>query len=262
MVGKKLLSQSNLLKELKLDNSKKTAIIFPHIFWDGTFFFGQDLFKNYIDWYKETLKAAKENQNLNWIIKSHPSNLIKNNRDKISNNKEEPELKIIKELFNEIPDNFTYLSSSSKINTFQLFEFLDFCFTIRGTVGIEAALKNKIVITAGTGRYDDRGFTYNFKDKQDYYEFINNLHNFKHTKKDVVKNAEKFAYIAFICKTFEINSANFFYEKDNLASLNLEIDYDQINNGKFINSMNNIQEWVEGKHADYFIDPCNEWKIK
>ena len=38
MVGKKLLSQSNLLKELKLDNSKKTAIIFPHIFWDGTFF--------------------------------------------------------------------------------------------------------------------------------------------------------------------------------------------------------------------------------
>ena len=99
------------------------------------------MFKNYIDWYKETLKAAKENQNLNWIIKSHPSNLIKNNRDKISNNKEEPELKIIKELFNEIPDNFTYLSSSSKINTFQLFEFLDFCFTIRGTVGIEGSIK-------------------------------------------------------------------------------------------------------------------------
>ena len=81
-------------------------------------------------------------------------------------------------------------------------------------------------------------------------------------QKKIVKNAEKFAYIAFICKTFEINSANFFYEKDNLASLKLEIDYDQINNDKFINSMNNIQEWVEGKHGDYFIDPCNEWKIK
>ena len=213
MVGKKFLDFDFLSNKLKLDRNKKTAIIFPHIFWDGTFFFGKDLFKNYIDWYRETLKAAYKNKNLNWIIKSHPSNIIKNNRDNISNNKEEPELTIIKEFFDNIPEHFRYLGSSTEINTFQLFEFLDYCFTIRGTVGIEAALRNKVVITAGTGRYDNRDFTYNFDDKKKYFEFINNLHNFKHTKKDIVKNAEKFAYIAFICKTFDLTLANFFFRK-------------------------------------------------
>ena len=183
-------------------------------------------------------------------------------KDKISNNKEEPELAIIKEMFNNIPEHFRYLASNSKINTFQLFEFLDYCFTIRGTVGIEAALRDKIVITAGTGRYDNRDFTYNFDNKDKYFELISNLHNFKHTKKDIVKNAEKFAYIAFICKTFELPSANFFYEKDNLANLNLEIDYNKINNDiMFNNSINELHNWIDGKYNDYFKDPNEEWKI-
>ena len=262
MVGKKFLDLDSLSNQLNLDRDKKTAIIFPHIFWDGTFFFGKDLFKNYIDWYRETLRAANENKNLNWIIKSHPSNIIKNNRDNISNNKEEPELTIIKELFDNVPNHFRYIGSNSKINTFQLFDFLDYCFTIRGTVGIEAALKNKIVVTAGTGRYDNRDFTYNFNNKINYFKFISNLHNFKHTKKNVVKNAEKFAYIAFICKTFELNSANFFFKKDNLANLNLEIDYNKINSDvKFNNSIKELHNWIDGKYSDYFKDPIDEWKI-
>lgn len=262
MVGKKFLDLDSLTSQLNLDRDKKTAIIFPHIFWDGTFFFGKDLFKNYIDWYRETLKAANDNKNLNWIIKSHPSNFIKNNRDNISNNKEEPELTIIKELFGNVPKHFRYIGSNSKISTFQLFEFLDYCFTIRGTVGIEAALRNKIVITAGTGRYDNRDFTYNFNNKNKYFEFISNLHNFKHTKKDIVKNAENFAYIAFICKTFELKAANFFFEKDNLANLNLKIDYNKINSDiKFNNSIKELHNWIDGKYSDYFKDPNDEWKI-
>ena len=262
MIGKKFSDNHDLFKQLKLDERKKTAIIFPHIFWDGTFFFGKDLFDNYVDWYRETLKLAYLNKNLNWVIKSHPSNFIKNNRDNISNNGEEPELSIIKNLFNEIPENFTYLSSSSKINTYQLFEILDYCFTIRGTVGIEAALKNKVVITAGTGRYNDRGFTYNFNKKDKYFEFIKNLHNFEHTKNDIVKNAEKFAYIAFMCKTFELKSANFSYNKDDKASLNLDIQYDQLDRAEFKHSVRNLTEWINNKYSDYFFDPCNEWKLK
>ena len=262
MIGKNFSNNNDLINQLKLNERKKTAIIFPHIFWDGTFFFGKDLFDNYIDWYRETLKSAYKNKNLNWIIKSHPSNFIKNNRDKISNNTEEPELSIIKELFGKVPENFTFIGSSSKINTFQLFEILDYCFTIRGTVGIEAALRNKIVITAGTGRYDNRGFSYNFDSKEKYFEFIKNLHNFEHTKNDIVRNAEKFAYIAFMCKTFELKSANYFYNKDDKASLNLNIQFDQLDNTDFIHSIRDLSKWVDDKYSDYFFDPCNEWKLK
>ena len=158
-------------------------------------------------------------------------------------------------MFDKIPENFIFIGSNSKINTFQLFEILDYCFTIRGTVGIEAALRNKVVITAGTGRYNNRGFTYNFDNKEKYFEFIRNLHNFKHTRDDIVKNAEKFAYIAFICKTFELKSANYFYDKDDKASLNLNIQYDQLGNTDFKISTRNLSEWIDEKYSDYFLIP-------
>ncbi len=74
--NKKLYSREDLLSQLKLDTSKKTAVIFPHMFWDATFFYGEDLFEDYYDWFVNVLKVAAENKNLNWIIKIHPANVI------------------------------------------------------------------------------------------------------------------------------------------------------------------------------------------
>ena len=258
-VGKKVLNIEELKTELNVNASQKIAIIFPHIFWDGTFFFGKDLFGDYIEWYKETLIAANKNKNLKWIIKSHPSNIIKNNREKISNKKIDPELKIIYDLFGDIPDHFEYLSSKSKISSIRLFDILDFCFTIRGTVGIEAALKNKIVITAGTGRYNNRGFTINFDNKEKYFEMISNLHLFKNNNTEIKSNAEKFAYISFICKTIQFNPARFFYKKNNIADLNLKINYQEFDKKSYRDKLIKFNNWMDNSDSDYFEDPCNEW---
>ena len=38
MVGKNLRNIKDILTEIGIKNSKKNAVIFPHIFWDGTFF--------------------------------------------------------------------------------------------------------------------------------------------------------------------------------------------------------------------------------
>ena len=207
-------------------------------------FFGKDLFKNYVEWYKETLKAANENKNLNWIIKSHPSNFIKNNRDKVSN-KIEQELKIINELFGEMPKHFTYIDSNSKIKTSQLIEFLDYCFTIRGTVGIEAALKNKIVITAGTGRYDQEDLLIILMIKN-YFNIISNLHNFEHTNKDVVKMQKNLLIFLLFVKLLSLIQLIFFYE-NHLANLNFEINYEELNNNlNFDNSIIELHQWVNG----------------
>tara|TARA_X000000950_G_scaffold180078_1_gene218398 strand:- start:18917 stop:20614 length:1698 start_codon:yes stop_codon:yes gene_type:complete len=261
MIGKKIYSFEKLKKELKLDDKKKIAIIFPHIFWDGTFFFGKDLFKDYIEWYKETLIAAEENKNINWVIKSHPSNVIKNNREKISNKIIEPELKIIYDLFGKLPSHFRYMSSQSEISTVNLFELLDFCFTIRGTVGIEAALKNKIVITAGTGRYNDRGFTFNYENKEKYFEQVKNLHYLEYNNENIKENAKKFAYIAFTCKTIDLDILDFYYKQNKFADLDFSINIDKLNSPQHIRSINFFNSWLENDSLDYFQDPCKEWYI-
>ena len=46
------------------------------------FFFGKDIFLDYEEWFKETLKIMIKNKEINWIIKAHPANSVKDYRDK------------------------------------------------------------------------------------------------------------------------------------------------------------------------------------
>ena len=47
----------------------------------GTFFYGTDLFGSYEEWFVETMKIACANPHVNWIVKIHPANIVKNVRD-------------------------------------------------------------------------------------------------------------------------------------------------------------------------------------
>ncbi|MBI3392624.1 MAG: hypothetical protein HY039_05490 [Nitrospirae bacterium] len=78
---KRFFAADELCRMLRLDPPKKTAVIFPHIVWDGTFFYGTDLFENYEEWLVETVRAACGNDRVNWLVKIHPANVVKNARD-------------------------------------------------------------------------------------------------------------------------------------------------------------------------------------
>ena len=54
------------IKKFNLDPNKKIGDYF-RIFWDGTFY-GEDLFIDYEDWFRETLKVMIK-KDVNWIIK-------------------------------------------------------------------------------------------------------------------------------------------------------------------------------------------------
>ena len=256
MVGKNLTNNKDILNEIGIKNSKKNAVIFPHIFWDGTFFYGDDLFSSYEEWFQQTIKFAEKNKNINWIIKSHPSNLTKNYQDKIKEIKIEQELEHIIKLFGKLPDNFYYLSSKSKINTYFLLDMLDYCLTVRGTVGIEAAMRGKPVITAGTGRYENKGFTNNFMDLNAYRNTIINLHKFNSNLVQAKELANKFAYLSLICKNYSPKNFNFFYTKDVKSKIKTTQIYNQFSDE---NSDYELVKWLSNLDEDYFNDPLNQW---
>lgn len=256
MVGKNLTDPKQILDEIGIQNTKKIAVIFPHIFWDGTFFYGNDLFSSYEEWFKQTLKLAEKNKNINWIIKAHPSNQIKNYQDNIKEKLVEPELEHILGLFGKLPKNIFYLSSKSKINTYFLLDIIDYCLTVRGTVGIEAAMRGKEVITAGTGRYENKGFTSNFMNLTDYQNTILNLHQFKSGLGQVKELSYKFAYISLICKNYSPKDFNFFYTPDFKSKLQVSVNNIQNLNE---NTENDIVNWLSNSDEDYFKDPLNEW---
>ncbi len=233
---------------LKLDRAKKTAVIFSHIFWDGTLFWGTDLFGTYETWFVETVKAACANTRVNWIVKVHPANIIKNARDGVTT--EPSELAAIREYIGTLPAHITMVPPDSPINTLSLFDVMDYCVTVRGTVGIEAAAFGIPVLTAGTGRYDRLGFTIDSDSKADYLKRLACIEEIPPLS-DIERNlAERFAYGLFKLRPLTLKTVTLEYQRDQRASLSTKFQSagSDIRNAPDLGA---FAEWVRSGREDF-----------
>lgn len=171
--GKTLKTPDEVIKQLGLDPSKKTAVIFSHIAWDAAFFFGSCIFGDFESWLFETVKFVIQNgSNLNWIVKLHPYNAFKLQRE---TKDEESEMRLLRPLF-PLPEHVKIMRADTDINTQSLFPLVDYVLTVNGTVGMEFPCFGIPAVVAGTGRYDHRGFTIDAHSKEEYFEILSRLH--------------------------------------------------------------------------------------
>jgi hypothetical protein len=243
-----------LTKRLALDPLKKTAFIFPHIFWDGTFFWGEDLFDDYEQWYCEVLKIARGNTNLNWVVKVHPANLVKDVRDKFS--AEHSEVTAMKRVLGKKPEHIHLLEASSDISTLSLFSVMDFCLTVRGTIGIEAAYRGIPVLTAGTGRYDRLGFTVDFDDKEAYLSQLAKLETLPPLTSEQIDLARKLAFGTFALRPTPLSSVRFSFRQDAVASLDATLVADDTAALQTAPDIVALGDWILSGKDDF----CN-WEL-
>ncbi len=210
------VTSGELRARLGLDANRKTAVIFPHIFWDGTFFWGIDLFSSYAEWFVETVRAAAANTGLNWIVKVHPAHRVKNAREGID--AECSEMVAIRQHFGELPSHIRLMPADSDINTFSLFDVMDYCVTVRGTVGIEAATFGIPALTAGSGRYDRRGFTIDSTSRSEYLNRIAHIQDIPRLSDRERELAQRYAYGLFVRRPLRLSTVTLEYQKDAKAS--------------------------------------------
>jgi hypothetical protein len=251
--GRKFHKKSELIKKMSLDPNKKTAIIFSHIFWDATFFWGSDIFKDYEDWFVETIKAAMKNKNLNWVIKVHPANEIKNKRDKHTG--ESSEMKAIKKVMENIPEHIQILEEKSNISTNSLFSVMDYCLTVRGTIGIESALHGKVVITAGTGRYNGMGFTNDYSNSADYLTALSRIHTMPTMSNKSLELAEKYTYAVFLCRPTQLQTVKARFIQNEFATLAVDLCVDSHEALATMPDINRVTDFLLSDKEDFFLCP-------
>ena len=217
-----IISSDEVRERLKLDPSRKTAVVFSHILWDATFFFGDNLFQDYEVWLLETIKAACANPKLNWIVKLHPDYTWKLARTGAK--LDEPE--ILKRQFGMLPDHVQLMLPDSSINTYSLFQVSDYCVTVRGTAGIEMACFGKPVLTAGTGRYSGLGFTLDSHSAEEYRSHLSKLHAEPPMDAERTALARRFAYGLYKLRPFRHTSFSSRVDKKNSPSHPLFLNYD------------------------------------
>ncbi len=175
MTGKREASPDEVRAALGLDPGKKTAVIFSHMAWDAAFFFGTQLYEDFETWLFETVKfVAAECPDLNWIVKLHPFNVFKLQREGVED-PEESEMALLRRLM-PLPDHVRIMRADTPISTRSLFPLVDYVLTVNGTVGMEFPCFGVPAVVAGTGRYSGRGFTVDPSSRQEYLAILRRLH--------------------------------------------------------------------------------------
>jgi hypothetical protein len=128
---------------------------------------------------------------------------------------------------------------------------LDYCLTVRGTVGIEAAALGIRTLTAGTGRYDRHGFTKDFETTENYLRQIRMLHELPPPTKEEIERALRYAYGVFLLRptpTLALNSAN-----DLDEGAKLRVRFNVRNDGEFLRSpeVSKLADWIGTEREDF-----------
>jgi hypothetical protein len=225
---------------LSLDPQRKTAIVFPHISWDASFGRGDGLFPSYDEWLVATVQAACANKELQWVVRIHPGHVGKHT---ITLRVDEEAMLLAR--FGSLPKHVSLIPAHSDISTLSLFPIMDYCLTVRGTVGLEAACRSIPVVTGGTGRYDRRGFTIDSATPREYLERIARLQDVSRLSPMQVELAERFAYGLFLLRPLPLSSSVLVYDKrsrvENMANP-VEI------------KLHNRRDWEEARDLRAFVD--------
>ena len=166
-IKKNNLDINDLYNYLNWDKSKKTCVIFGHNLFDGNYNNSWRIFRDNLTWLRETLLFIKDlKPEINWLYKDHPSeygseyvnasNTIKTFYDIIGS----------QENIKVFPKNF---------NSVLLKDVANCVLTSQGSVGIEYPCFGIPAITAGDSFYGGLGFSYNPKNKDQYFDLITDM---------------------------------------------------------------------------------------
>jgi len=240
--------RATLCARLGLEAGRPTVLVFPHIFWDGTFFWGRDVFDDYEAFFTETMKVAYRTPNVNWIVKVHPANLVKNKRDGVTGRL--GELRVLDSLGPK-PPHIHVIDASSDISTLSLFEVGDVCVTVRGTVGLEAACFGLTTITAGTGRYDHLGFTIDPETPREFLDTIAQAHKIPRRTPDLIERARRYAYGILLERPTHFECIRFNFAQDSVATTRIEIDpSSQLSESREVIAMMN---YINSEKEDFLV---------
>lgn len=232
-----------------IKDGRRVCILFPHIYWDATFFWGSSLFSDYKSWLFETLVAAKANKDVLWVVKVHPANRVKNSRDNV---KICLELDTIREAgIDPESENFLIIGEESDISTLSLLEHADSVLTVRGTVGWEAPFLNVAAYAAGTGRYDGLGFLRIPESREAWVNLIGQMHSQPPCTPAEQLAATIYARSLLIDRCYTPELIEFGYSRDNNARMWARIHVEKLKGNDFPDHL--IKNYLSSELPEFFV---------
>lgn len=169
--------KGTLREKLGINNSDKNVFIMPHAIADGPrTAYTLYAYKDYGEWYAETLKIIKEIPGVNWIIKDHPASNMYGQGS------------YIRKVFEENKSENMYWCEK-EASGMQIKEMADAIVTCASDVGIEYWAYGIPTITTAKTHYTTFGISYNVKTKEQYIQTLKNIGSLQKPGDESVKEA-------------------------------------------------------------------------
>ena len=182
--GKKVLSREEMIQLLHLDPDKKNVVIMAHTFTDAVFNYGLDYyFRDYYDWTEQTLKIASTVDNVNWVLKPHPT--------RSSYNESEDSIEDMFARYHK-PNMFLL---PDEISGESIKNIADVVITIGGNAGAEYACFGIPAVIVGKPYYHGWGFTIEPKNPQEYKEALSSLNEMQRLSDKQIETAKKLFFL-------------------------------------------------------------------
>ena len=186
--GKTVWNREDGIRELGLDPEKKNIVIMAHTFTDAVFNYGDTYFRDYYDWTEQTLRIAGGVEDVNWILKPHPTRkAYHESKDSIEN------------MFKKYrKDNMFFLSD--EVSAESIKNIADAVVTIGGNAGAEFACFGIPAVIVGTPHYKGFGYTLEPASFSAYESCLKKMSKIKSLNNEQILTAKKVFYLQNILK--------------------------------------------------------------
>ena len=129
---------------------------------------------------------------------------------------------------------------------------MDYCLTVRGTIGIESAALGVRTLLAGTGRYDNKGFTFDYVTKDDYLNALSNIEKTQKMSQEMIRLARIHAYYLLKKKSLKVDKVDITNEFDLQATLRVIYRFSDFTEFESSNFSKEFRRFMISDHNDYF----------
>ena len=178
------ISRQGFCDQLGWDPSRPIVGIMANNLIDGVFTDNWELFRDYLTWFRETLKTIRNIDGVNWFVRPHPTDKLYNIKTTIKGEYEwlAGDCKHIR----YFPEHVAGSSIS---------DIVDVILTVRGSAGVEYSCYGIPCVIAGEALYTGFGFTHEPRTQEQYFDVLRNIRALKRLDKDQIERAKIFVYI-------------------------------------------------------------------
>jgi hypothetical protein len=177
-----------LRDKLKIKPNDSVITIFTNLIWDAANVSREIAFKNVIDCIVKTIDRFKNKSGVHILLRPHPA-------EEVLGTNERYEDLLMERFNNALPENVTIIKNEDKINSFSVIELSDIGVINTSTIGLEMAIEGKPTILISDTHYRNKGFTYDARSEDHYFQIINKILTSGHTLPNQIPLAKKYFYL-------------------------------------------------------------------